>query len=165
MPRGRKKIDWSPGDLFTVRLKDNSRVIGQVLDLMMPNIVSVAFADIRLDDDSSTVDPSSFSRERAFATLSTWRDPLDSGHWPIVGHKPFVLQRREWPNEQYRSNDWIGAKHYNTALVEAFLNAYYGLAPWDTWYDPLFFDRLLFDGTKRPPNVILTKAQNGSVGP
>lgn len=158
MPRGKKKIDWSPGDLFLVSLKDNSRVVGQALDLMMPNIVSVALADIRLNGESMDFDTSSFSRGRVIAALSTWRDPLDSGHWPIVGRRGLVLQRREWPNEQYRSSNWIGAKHYNTALVEALLNAYYALAPWDTWYDPLFFDKLLFEGTKRPTNVILSKS-------
>jgi len=158
MPRGRKKLEWSTGDFFTVPLKDGSRVVGQALDLMMPNIVSVALTDVRLKEGESLPDPSLIGREHVVAALSTWRDPLDSGHWPIVGHKTPVLQRKEWPNEQYRSKNWVGAKHQNTAVVEAFLNAYHGMSVWDAWYDPLFFDKLLFDGTKRPPNVVLSKS-------
>jgi len=151
-------VEWSPGDLFTIGLKDTSRVVGQALDLMMPNVVSVALTDIRLAEGAPLPDANSIGRDRIMAALSATRHPLDSGHWPIVGHRALLLQRREWPNEQYRSKNWVGAKMENGASVEAFLNAYHGLAPWDLWVDPLFFDKLLFAGRQRPPNVIFSKS-------
>jgi hypothetical protein len=157
MPRGKKKIQWSAGDLFTVALEDGSRVVGQALDLMMVNIVSVALTRVRVGDGEPLPDLRVISRDQVMAALATWRDPLDTGRWPIVGHERLIVARREWPNEEFRDNNWVGAKHQNTALVEAFLNAYHGMGPWDAWYDPLFFDKLLMSGTTRPANVILTK--------
>jgi hypothetical protein len=159
MPRGRKKVQWSTRDLFTVPLTDGSRVIGQILDIMLPNIVSAAFVGERVDHGASLPDLGSIHRKHLVAALSTWRDPLDSGHWPIIGRKDLLLSRREWPNEQYRSNNWIGAKHQSTAAVEAFLHAYFGMRPWDAWqHDPLFYDKLLLEGVKRPGNVVLSKS-------
>ena len=32
---------------------------------------------------------------------------------------------------------------YQTGIIEMFLNAYFGLTPWDECYDPHYYDNLL----------------------
>ena len=41
--------------------------------------------------------------------------------------------------------------------MRRFLNATFGLEPWDNWKDPNYLDSLLLDPTTRPADVILKK--------
>jgi hypothetical protein len=38
-----------------------------------------------------------------------------------------------------------------------FLNAFYGLSPWDAYFDIYYFDKLLIDKAKKPKDLIYTK--------
>lgn len=39
-------------------------------------------------------------------------------------------------------------------IVRQFLNAAFGLAPWDDWKDPSYLDSLLLDPATRPAKVV-----------
>lgn len=79
MPRGKKKIQWAFGDLFTETLKDGSRVVGQTLDLMMPHIVSVALTNVRLYDQAPPPDSDSIGRKQVHCQRAVTRSTLVIG--------------------------------------------------------------------------------------
>lgn len=161
MPKKRRvEASWTPGDYFVVPLADGSLAVGQVLDEMMENIVSVAFLDRRQlssADARNSLLASNPRIEEVFAKLSTWRDPLDSGRWEVVGHAPPVLPQELWPNEEFRSREWVGAKHVDAELAEDFLKAFYALAPWDSLFDPDYYERFLVSADKKPFNLLYSK--------
>jgi hypothetical protein len=147
-----KRQQWDVSDIFLIRQRDGLWSASQVLDRLMPNVVSCAFYDQRVSDqgDLSLPLPSS----ALVALVSVTREGLDSGAWKVVGNAPIGVERRRWPNEQFRSVGWIGAKMYDAAIIEDFLNAFHGLAPWDDWKDPNYLDRLLVSPEKKPAHLI-----------
>lgn len=151
----KKKINWQNGDVFFVKLKDGTYTIGQILDLQMKNVVRCAFFDERIiNQQEANV---SCNVKNLISILATTREQLDFGIWKILGNKKIEILIDQYPNEQFRNNDWIGAKVYDAAVVEEFLDAFYALIPWDDWADPNYLDKLLLDKTKKPNKLIFIK--------
>jgi len=151
----KKKINWQNGDVFFVKLKDGTYTTGQILDLQMKNVVRCAFFDERIiNQQEANV---SCNVKNLISILATTREQLDFGIWKILGNKKIEILIDEYPNEQFRNNDWIGAKVYDAAVVEEFLDAFYALIPWDDWADPNYLDKLLLDKTKKPNKLIFIK--------
>ena len=61
-------------------------------------------------------------------------------------------------NEQYRNADpyldGVGSNIKDAIIAEDFMNAFYALHPWDDWYDPEFYDKMLVDKLKKPKHLI-----------
>jgi hypothetical protein len=147
-----KQQRWDVGDVFLVRQRDGQWSAGQILDRMMPNVISCAFYDVRVAEPEAL--PLPLSTAGLIAVTSVTRDGLDSGAWRVVGHAPIGVERRLWPNEQFRNVGWIGAKIYDAGIIEEFLEAFHGLVPWDNWKDPDYLDRLLISPDKKPANLV-----------
>jgi len=145
---------WSAGDLFLIPLKNDTSAVGQVLNQMMENVVSCALFDIRVSKDEDLHTIPTISNDRLISLLSTTRERLDSGAWRVLGKRPIAVERHRWPNEEFRRSGWVGVKIRNAALVEDFLNAFHGLAPWDDWSDPTYLDKLLISSQKKPANLV-----------
>ncbi len=159
MPR--RKTKWKDEDVFAVPLSNSSFAVGQVLDLMMVNQVRLALYDepaltMEAIDVAAACNP-----QRLISLVASSREQLDYGVWKILGNKPMSMPLSRYPNEQFRHNGWVGAKHYDAGLVEDFLEAYYALRYWDNWFNPNYLDVFLVDGSKRPPNVILINSSFG----
>lgn len=156
MPK--RKIKWANGDVFAVPLCDGSFAIGQVLDLMMVNQVRVAL----YSEIFPSLESISFScicqPEHLISLVASSREQLDYNVWKILSNKPVAVSIENYPNEQYRSKGWVGAIHYDAALLEDFLEAFHLLRPWDDWFNPNYFDSFLVSIDKRPENLILTKS-------
>ncbi len=148
----RKRQQWNVGDVFLVRQGDDQWSAGQILDQMMPNVVSCAFYDVRVAQPEAVLLP--LVPGALIAVASVTRDGLDSGTWKVVGNAPIGVERRLWPNEQFRNAGWIGAKIYDAGIVEEFFEAFHGLVPWDNWKDPNYLDRLLISPEKKPANLV-----------
>lgn len=131
---------------------DGIGTVGQVLDLMMPNVVSCAFHSLRVPL-AGAHGPFPLSDDTTVAAISVTREQLDFGEWTIIGSQPVALAQKDWPNENCRSQRWIGAQMYDAAVAEDLLNALNGLLPWDDWHDPLFLDSLLVNPDRKPPHV------------
>lgn len=157
MPKGRKH-KWQVGDVFTIRQKDGNYTICQILDQPMPNIVSLVATDIRVAalEDCQAFD---ITPDHALSYVATDKWPLVDGEWQIVGHQEVVIPQGLWPNEKHRASEWVGSRHYDAGLLEDFLDSYYGLAPWDIWYDPNFLDEFLSHPSRKPKKLWLTKSQ------
>jgi hypothetical protein len=154
----RRRQNWEIGDVFTVPTADGQLALGQIVarEPSVLNSVTVALFDQRYVPSPSIV-PMDLSAARAFSVLFTTRDLLDSGVWRVVGTKPVAIQREQLPYESTRAAGFIGAKVIGSAIVREFINAFFGLVPWDDWKDPNYLDGLLRPARKRPAGVMLKR--------
>lgn len=58
--------------------------------------------------------------EHLISLVASSREQLDYGVWRVIGNKPVSVPLERHPNEQFRHNGWVGAKHYGVGLVETF---------------------------------------------
>lgn len=149
-----KKIKWVNGDVFVIQLKDSTYSIGQVLDLQMTNIVRCAFFNVRFNfiEDISIID--NCITKNLISLVACSREQLDYGVWKIIGNTSISIKIERFPNENFRSKGWIGAKSYDAAIIEEFLHAYHSLSPWDDWFNPDYLDQLLVNISIKPNNLI-----------
>jgi hypothetical protein len=150
----KKRIVWKSGDIFSIKLSNDSYCFGQILDLQMENVVRCAL----FNEISPTTNGLSLteicSLKNLISLVATTREQLDYDIWKIIGYKVVEVSQENYPNEQFRNNGWVGAKIYDAAIIETFLEAYFGLMPWDAWADPQYFDKLLIDKSKKPDTLL-----------
>ncbi len=147
----RKKTKWNNGAVFAIPLKDGSFGIGQIVSLMMPNVVYCTFFDIHINTVPNDVPE--INKEDAISCIAVSREQLDYAIWPIIGYVDILCKKGEFQNENYAANGYIGAKTYDAAIAEDFLSSYYSLLPWDDWYDPNYLDALLLSKKKKPKTL------------
>jgi len=155
----RKRQKWDIGDIFIVPQLDGKWSIGQTLVLSDPvfHAVTCGFWDIRCSSDSCT-DQFNLPFDKLIACLSVTDEALHNGDWKVIAkQQPLMVEKRYWANEQFRESKWVGSKVYNTPIIDSFLNAFYGLEPWDDYHEPAFLDSLLISPDKKPRNIVLKK--------
>lgn len=81
-------------------------------------------------------------------------DLLDSGVWPVVGWMSPIDFHSAFDLEKHRSNQFVGTKICGSGNIINFLNACFGLEPWDDWYDPQALDGYLLTPRHKPPLVV-----------
>jgi hypothetical protein len=154
----KKKKEWNSGDVFLVPLKNGKYAIGQILDLQMPNIVRVAL----FDEIVTSLDVFKLSEccsvSNLISLVASSREQLDYDVWKLMGTKQIDISKKSFPNEEFRKKKWVGATHYDAAILEDFLNSFYALLPWDDWFNPNYLDNFLIDVSKKPTNLIYKKA-------
>jgi hypothetical protein len=158
MRKSKATQEWRPGDIFAVQQRDGVCSIGQVIELIMKNVVSCAFYDIRIPCDKSTGATFDLRVGQLIAVISVTREQLDFGKWRVVGHHAVSIDPELWPNEEFRSERWVGAKIYDAAIAEELLDAFNGLVPWDDWHDPEYLDKLLVSPERKPKHVLRKKS-------
>ena len=157
-----KKQNWQVGDIFLVELIDGKFVLGQIVgrEAFVLNSVSCAFFDFRvsgaIDVDSARILPTN----KIFSVLFVTRDLLDSGKWKIVGSCPVSVSKELLPYEDLREKHFVGASVRGAGIVKKFLDAFYGLRPWDDWHDPNYLDKLLLSPSKKPSSLVYKKNQS-----
>jgi hypothetical protein len=159
MPSKKKKCEWSVGDVFYIPLSDKDVVLGQIVgrEADVLNSVTVALFDVKCTPEDATAALPFIAASRAFAVLFTTRDLLDMGEWPVHGHKPVSIPKAQLPYEHLRHDTFIGAKVIGSGIVNEFVNAFYGLTPWDDWKDPTYLDGLLLSPAKKPRSRLVYK--------
>ena len=160
MKTGKNQQVWKQGDLFVIPTADGRYSVGQVVvrEPKLLNSVSIALFDLRFDSVGSAAVTALPKAESAFAVLFCTRDLLDSGHWKVVGNGPASIPQRMQPYEHLRGTGFVGAKVVGSANINEFVNAFYGLSPWDDWKDPQYLDRLLISSAKKPKNLLYKRA-------
>jgi hypothetical protein len=153
---GRKKQSWTSGDMFAVELRDGTFAAGQIIgrEAQVLNSVTIALFDQRFNtrDDVLACD---VGQARACAILFATRDLLDAGRWYVVGRRPIEIPTTRFPYEHTRASGYVGAKVTGAGILFRFVEAYFGLAPWDDFKDPTYLDRLLVAPEKKPRTVLL----------
>lgn len=161
-PRQRQK--WEVGSVFVIPLMDGSGCIAKVVgrERQILNSATVAIFDAR--QDASVDEVPILRSEDVFSLVLVTKDLLDSGRWKVIsgtGEKPVGELS---PYENLRSNGFIGAKVRGSALVEEFVNAFYGFAYWDDWYVPDYLDGYLIGPEKKPSGRLSFCGRHGDVG-
>lgn len=165
VPR-RNTQNWEEGSVFLVPLSDGDYGVGQVIarERELLNSVAVALYDQRLQDGAGSGVPQ-VSPDSLISLVYVTRDLLNSGRWKVVGkvdghHPSFTM-----PFEHLRGGGFIGARVQGSAITESFLNAFYGLEPWDDWYLPDFLDGFLVSPDKKPHERLLYCGRHASAQP
>ena len=89
-----------------------------------------------------------------FSVLFVTRDLLDDGVWRVIAKRPVAIPRSQLPYESLRQNGYVGAEVNGSGIVNEFLDAFYGLGPWDDWHDPTYLDQLLVSPEKKPSRLV-----------
>jgi hypothetical protein len=153
---GKRRQAWKVGDVFLVKLTDDSFVVGQIVgqERKALNSVSCAFFDLRVKSEADLDSVRELPLPKVFSVLFVTRDLLDNGVWRVIGDRRVTLPESLLPFERLRNQGWVGASVKGSGIVAKFLNAFYGLAPWDDWHNPNYLDELLMSPDKKPSNLI-----------
>lgn len=152
---GKRKIKWQSGDNFLVLLKDGSFGQGQVLsyEAQAMNSVLCAFSSKRHVDLQENID--GITEESLIAVQFVTRDLLDRGRWQIVNNRPIIPWDKFIDIQAMRNKGFVGVAIEGSLIVANFLNAYHKLIPWNHYYDPAYFDKLLISPDRKPAGLLL----------
>ena len=92
----RKKIKWEFGDVFLIPMENNTYSVGQVLDLMMINILRIAIFNETVKDINSADINTICHTENLISLLTCTREQLDFGVWKIIGNKPIKIEKSKF---------------------------------------------------------------------
>jgi hypothetical protein len=153
---GKRRQAWKVGDVLLVKLKDGSFVVGQIVgqERDVLNSVSCAFFDLRVKSEEELDRIDELPLDKIFAVLFVTRDLLDDGVWRVVGSRRVTLPKAQLPFERLRAGGFVGARVNGSGNVTDFLNAFYGLMPWDGWHDPNYLDGFLISPDKKPAKLM-----------
>jgi hypothetical protein len=146
----RKK--WETGNLFAVPLADGSYALAQVVgrEKAVLNSVTCAFYRTRVRAQALSSLQGVPDQSELIAVQFTTKDLLTSGVWEVLGNYAVTLPRDLLPHEDKRSQGWVGATVVGSGIMAHFLNAFFGLEPWNQMKEPNYFDRLLLRPSLRP---------------
>lgn len=154
-----REYDWKIGDVFTVETLDGRHALGQIIgrerDLM--RCATVALFDERFSSLEEARSLAALEPARLYSVLFVSVNHLESGQWPIVRNQPAAVDSRLNPWEHTRAQGFIGAKVIGSGIVTKFVNAFYGLRPWDAWKDPNYLDSLLISEQAKPLDRLIFK--------
>lgn len=128
---------WKVGDVFTVPLKDQTFMFGQVVGLH-GTWPTCALFELRKTVEQIALDELMVSR--AIAVINTDNAGLASGNNVVVAHYELLVDSKH-------------AKQNSTSdcrLLTNLGNAYYGLEPWNRHYDERRYDKILLPHIVRP---------------
>lgn len=139
---------WDQGDLFLVPCLDGSHLVAQVLQKKaLPDGVCLC-AFTNRPHVSGAVAP--LTVDEAISVVFTDASLLNDGTWAIVGLEPIPRHAHfDTPRHMFMDDEPKAP-----AVIEAFLNAYLGLYPWDAFGEG-FFEALLLEGREVPATIRL----------
>jgi len=153
----KKKVIWKPNDVFAIPLINGKYAIGHVLDQNFPNAVRIALYDEVINNFENTDITGLIDNNSLISLIEVTREQLDYGVWKAIGSKRTAIPIDKYANEQFRKNKMINSIVYDAGLAEDFVNSFYGLLPWDDWYDPNYLDEFLISLSKKPNNLLYKK--------
>lgn len=153
-PNRRQKL--KAGDYFAVPLQNGEYGLGQILDMV--DLIDNA-ACIFLDKKFIMGTPIMTTSDNIVAAKYVVAQLLRR-YFPIVqsGEADIRLLLQYFPeHERFKTGDMVGMESNQTGVIELFLNAYFGLTPWDECDAPHFYDEMLVSPDKKPSNLIYSK--------
>lgn len=159
----KSKQRWGAGDLFYIPLKDESECLAQVIrrEPSILNSVAVAIFDAKGDWSNQSAIPA-LKPQDVFSVLLVTRELLDSGRWRVAPTTGSSIQAASPPYEELRASGHVGAKVRGAGNVEEFVNAFFGLMPWDDWYVPNYLDDFLVSPNKKPLHRLIYSGRHGN---
>lgn len=151
----RAKQKWDIGSVFLLPLENGDSCVGQVIGREAHVLNSAVIALFDFKGDWARMEIPSLEMGALFSAVFVTRDLLDSGRWKVVDRRDTGGVVEASPYETLRTSGFIGAKVRGSSIVEEFVNAFYGLAPWDDWYVPDYLDAFLMSANKKPSDRLV----------
>lgn len=129
----KKKRDLSLGETFAIPRSDGKWVLGQAVEEYIPGIWCVAVFDKVL----TTLEDAGKESLAGLAVLSmpsVTRSNITEGHWPRVGLAEMLVDIQRSPHHKFKEQGYVGSEQYGGGIVEALVDAYYGIKPWHHLY-------------------------------
>lgn len=157
----KQKKKWAQGSVFLIPLVDSRFSVGLVLghEKSALNSVSAALFDVLVNSADESIPL--LSTDKIFSIILVTKDLLDSGRWKVIGEDKSLIDSISSYLARIRSHGYVGAKIRGSANVEEFINAFYGLMPWDDWYIPNYLDDFLLSPDKKPIERIMLSGRHG----
>ncbi len=105
------------------------------------------------DFNQINIENTSEFKNRAISIIYTTNQYFNNFKWNVLENKNPVINIERMLSAD-RKNGFVGVTVYGAEIVENFLNAYFGNSPWDRYYEPDFFDKMLLNKIKKPKNLI-----------
>lgn len=158
----RKRQKWQIGDYFLIPLLNGEFVIGQIIGRIakaLNSIVCVYFDAKVKDVEEAHKKIKKLSEKDVISALFTTRDALDwigPNKWKsFYNDKPLSMDL--FFDVEKLEKTLVGVSIEGSGNVDALLNAFYGLSPWDDCYKPDYYDELLVSLDKKPKNLLYKK--------
>ena len=143
------------GQVFYIKLGDSDFASGQLLKENKKSVICLTVALFAYR--ASTVqelESLGYHEEDCFSTILVTSDIFDY-NWNQEGTvKKMSISKKNYPFRKELLKDGVGVKMVNPKVLLDFVQAYFGLLPWDYYHDPLYFDKLLLDQSRKPNNLI-----------
>ncbi|WP_197091097.1 hypothetical protein, partial [Herbaspirillum chlorophenolicum] len=95
-----------------------------------PKVICVAVFD-HLANDLATTFPDVIGS--VMSLPSVFVTEISGGRWPKIGNLPPIVDSRLADFAAFAQTDYVGAKIYTGSIIEALVNAFYGLADWEPY--------------------------------
>lgn len=152
-PRRQKPV---AGNVFLIPLSDGTCSLGQVLEMTPHVLNSILCAMFHRRGTRPQIEAALPDEREIVSVQFVTPESLKKGFWPIVRNDVVLTDANRYlPMGELASKGWVGAEIMGSANIGALMNAYFGLCPWDNWYEPDFLDGLLARGVARPGSAIL----------
>ena len=152
MLKRRKK--WAVGDYFGIPVGDNEYALGQVASVEPQAMNSIVCALFALRRKIEEIDIGDIDTNNPISIIFSTRDLLDSGGWPVVASGAPLKVGNFIDLEDLKKKGFVGVKIIGSSNVNLFMNACFGLYPWDGMHDKGYFDKMLIDLNRRPASII-----------
>ena len=152
----RKRQKWQVGDYFLIMLKDGEFSIGQAIAEISKiySVVCVLF-NIKIKEDGLEK-IKDLTINDIISIMVVTKDALDWGNWSVVCND-IPCSVEQYVNINKLTSNTLGLETSTPGIAIDFLDAFYGLAPWDMYYEPDHFDKLLVSPDKKPKKLLYKK--------
>ncbi len=146
-----KRTRWKEGMVFAVPIEDGRFCLAQAVSDYMPNVIYVSlFSNVYEEIPEQTP---VLKNENIISLVATWKQNLNNGSWAKIGVAPVLVNQSQFPNEKFAQNGYVGAKNYDSGLLEDFLSAYHGITPWNVMFKENYWESLLAPGVEVPSSA------------
>lgn len=138
-----KAAKWKVGDVFSLKLKDETFMFGQVIGTHLTHkSPTCCLFEAKKETDQVTCEE--LMESRIITIENTDNECLSNKTFKILFNVAPLTSTK------------VSKKRSTGDLTLLDLcNAYYGLEPWNVLYDVAYYDKMLLDGIKRPKTVLL----------
>ena len=145
-----KPKPWDTGDVFVIKLSNESFTIGQVLD---KKYCTCALFDFH-SKIKTVLTPMDFKKLKPISILHLSNgDLLNNGNFGILFNEKVILNPNIGTGGKMGE---IGSISYGgCGMLTDLAEVYYGLYPWNTLYEEDYYDKMLLKGMKRPKKAIV----------
>lgn len=143
------------GDIFLIPTLDGLYVPAQVIDFEKRTLhcISCGLFDQRVCDQEDAVSII-LDEAKLFSTVLVFQTEFRAKRWKVFQNQKLKIPKKYYPYEKELKRNGIGVKILEPAMLSLFLNAFYGLGPWNFHFKPDYSDSLLIEPNKKPLNLV-----------